>query len=161
MNKRWLMPAGVAAAALIAAGCGSSGGSASAPTGNTHTAAAPAANGGTAASGSALKSAKIGSVVVLTDAKGFTLYWFAIDTATKSNCSGACAAYWPPVIGAQTSGSGISGKFGTIRRSDGSLQTTYNGHPLYTYLADSAPGQTRGNNINLNGGLWHEVVVTG
>ena len=123
---------------------------------------AVAGSGGTTPSASGeLKTTTIGGAKVLTNAKGFTLYWFAIDTATKSNCSGACAAYWPPVIGAQTSGSGISGKFGTIRRSDGSLQTTYNGHPLYTYLADSAPGQTRGNNINLNGGLWHEVVVTG
>ncbi len=123
---------------------------------------AVAGSGGTTPSASGeLRTTTIGGVTVLTNAKGFTLYWFAIDTPTKSNCSGSCAQYWPPVIGAQTAGSGISGTFGTIRRSDGSLQTTYNGHPLYTYLADSAPGQARGNNINLNGGLWHEMVVTG
>jgi len=48
----------------------------------------------------------------------------------------------------------VTGRIGTIKRPDGSAQATYNGHPLYTYIGDSAPGQARGNNINLNGGLW-------
>jgi predicted lipoprotein with Yx(FWY)xxD motif len=48
-----------------------------------------------------------------------------------------------------------------IRRSNGQLQATYNGHPLYTYIGDSAPGQARGDNLNLSGGLWHQVTVTG
>lgn len=113
------------------------------------------------ASAGGLKTATIGGVTVLTNAKGRTLYWFAPDTPTKSNCNGSCAAYWPPVIGAQSAGPGITGKLGTIKRSDGSLQATYNGRPLYTYIADSAPGQARGNNIDLNGGLWHEVTVSG
>ena len=56
---------------------------------------------------------------------------------------------------------GVSGTFGTIKRSDGSAQATYNGHPLYTYVGDSAPGQAHGNNLNLNGGLWHEVTTSG
>jgi predicted lipoprotein with Yx(FWY)xxD motif len=50
---------------------------------------------------------------------------------------------------------------GTITRSDGTTQAVYNGHPLYTYIADTAPGQAHGNNLNLNGGLWHEVTVSG
>ena len=54
----------------------------------------------------------------------------------------------------------IIGRIGTIRRTDGSQQLTYNGHPLYTYIGDSTPGQARGNNLNLNGGLWHEVPVS-
>jgi hypothetical protein len=58
-------------------------------------------------------------------------------------------------------GTGITGKFGTIKRSDGSVQATYNGHPLYTYLADTAPGQAKGNGLNLSGGIWHEIVVSG
>ncbi|HUZ53413.1 MAG TPA: hypothetical protein VMU94_12915 [Streptosporangiaceae bacterium] len=159
MDKRWLVPAGVAAAALIAAGCGSSGGSASAPA--SHTAAAPASNGNTASSGSALKSAKIGGAVVLTDAKGFTLYWFAPDTSTKSMCNGSCATFWPPVKGPATLSAGMSGKLATITRSDGSVQATFNGHPLYTYKGDQSPGQASGNGLNLSGGVWHEVTVSG
>lgn len=104
---------------------------------------------------------KIGNVTVLTNAKGFTLYAFAPDTATKSNCNGTCAHYWPPVTGPVTAGSGVTGKLGTIKRSDGSTQATYNGHPLYTYSGDSKPGQDSGNNLNLSGGFWHVVPVTG
>jgi predicted lipoprotein with Yx(FWY)xxD motif len=118
---------------------------------------APAASG----HGTVLKTARIGGVTVLTNAKGLTLYWFAPDTATKSNCNGSCAAYWPPVTGSPSAGPGVTGRLGTIKRSDGSTQATYNGHPLYTYIADSGPGQARGNNLNLNGGLWHEVTVSG
>lgn len=108
-----------------------------------------------------LMARTISGVRVLTNAKGFTLYWFAPDTPTTSNCNGSCAAYWPPVIGKPAAGPGVTGRIGTITRSDGKTQATYNGHPLYTYIADSSPGQASGNNINLNGGLWHEVTVTG
>jgi predicted lipoprotein with Yx(FWY)xxD motif len=54
----------------------------------------------------------------------------------------------------------VPGRVGTIKRTDGSEQLTYNGHPLYTYIGDAAPGQARGNNLNLNGGLWHDVPVS-
>jgi predicted lipoprotein with Yx(FWY)xxD motif len=105
--------------------------------------------------------ATISGVPVLTSAKGYTLYWFAPDTASKSNCNGSCAQYWPPVTGTPSAGPGVTGKLGTIDRSDGSPQAAYNGHPLYTYIGDTAPGQAHGNNLNLNGGLWHEVTVSG
>ena len=154
MNKRWLAPAGLAAAVLITA-CGSS----STTTGSG--AAAPASSGPAASSSAALKTGKIGGAVVLTNAKGFTLYWFAPDTSTKSKCYGSCATYWPPVKGPATAGAGVTGKLGTITRSGGSMQATYNGHPLYTYAADSAPGQAKGNGLNLSGGVWHEVTVSG
>jgi predicted lipoprotein with Yx(FWY)xxD motif len=108
-----------------------------------------------------LKTARIGGVTVLTNANGLTLYWFAPDTPTTSKCTGSCAAYWPPVTGSPKAGPGVTGKLGTIRRPDGGLQATYDGHPLYTYVGDSGPGQARGNNLNLNGGLWYEVRVSG
>ncbi len=155
MSNRWLAPA-VPAAALVIAACGSSGGSGSAP---SSAAAAPASSA--ASSGTALKTAKIGGAAVLTSAKGFTLYWFAPDTPAKSNCNGSCAAYWPPVKGPATGGPGVTGRLGMIKRADGSQQATYGGRPLYTYIGDSAPGQAKGNNLNLNGGLWHEVIVSG
>jgi predicted lipoprotein with Yx(FWY)xxD motif len=115
----------------------------------------------TVASSGGLKVEHIGGASVLANAKGFTLYWFAPDTTTKSVCNGSCAVYWPPVKGPVTAGPGIPGKLGTIKRADGSTQATYDGHPLYTYVGDSAPGQARGNNLNLNGGLWHEVTTSG
>ena len=154
MNKTWLAPAGLAATLLIAA-CGSSTSSGS----NTSSAAAPASSA--AVSGSALKTTTIGGAAVLTNGKGFTLYWFAPDTSAKSNCNGSCATYWPPVKGPVTVGAGVTGKLATIKRSDGSVQATYNGHPLYTYVGDKAPGQAKGNGLNLSGGVWHEVTVSG
>ena len=113
--------------------------------------AAPAAAG-------TLKTANIGGVTVLTNANGLTLYWFVPDTATRSACYGTCAAYWPPVTGPATAGPGVTGTLSTITRSDGSVQAVYDGHPLYTYIGDTAPGQANGNGITLNGGLWHEVT---
>ncbi len=55
----------------------------------------------------------------------------------------------------------MTGKLGTFARTGGSMQETYDGHPLYTYVGDTAPGQAHGNNLNLNGGLWHVVPVSG
>jgi len=96
----------------------------------------------------------------VTNAKGFTLYWFVPDTATTSKCNGSCATFWPPVKGPATAGAGVTGKLATIKRADGSAQATYNGHPLYTYVGDHAPGQATGNGLNVNGGVWHEVTVS-
>ena len=119
-------------------------------------AAAPAATG----TGTGLKTTTIGGTTVLTNAKGFTLYSFAPDTPAASKCYGSCAQYWPPVTGPAAVGPGLTGRVGTIKRTDGPAQLTYNGHPLYTYIGDSAPGQARGNNLNLNGGLWREIRVS-
>jgi predicted lipoprotein with Yx(FWY)xxD motif len=113
----------------------------------------------TAAGGAMLKTGSVGRVTVLTNAQGRTLYWFAPDTSSKSACYGSCAQYWPPVSGPDKAGPGVTGTLATISRTGGSLQETYDGHPLYTYVGDTAPGQANGNNLNLNGGLWHEVVV--
>jgi predicted lipoprotein with Yx(FWY)xxD motif len=140
--------AGLAVAALVLFGLVVAGASSSAP--------AATATG----TGTGLKTTTIGGTTVLTNAKGFTLYSFAPDTPTASKCYGSCAVYWPPVTGTAAASPGLPGRIGTIKRTDGSEQLTYNGHPLYTYIADTAPGQARGNNINLNGGVWHEVPAS-
>ena len=152
MRNRLLALVVLVGAALLAAGCG---GSSPGSGGTSGTSSSPAS------SGSALKTTKISGVTVLTNAKGFTLYWFVPDTSTKSNCNGSCAQIWPPVKGPATAGTGVTGKLGTITRSDGSTQATYDGHPLYTYAADTAPGQANGNGINANGGVWHEMTASG
>ncbi len=136
--------AGLTVAALVLFGLALSGASPAAP----------------AATGTALTTTTISGTTVLTNANGLTLYSFAPDTPTASQCYGSCAAYWPPVTGTTAAGQGLPGKVGTITRTDGTEQLTYNGHPLYTYIGDTAPGQAKGNNLNLNGGLWHEVPVS-
>jgi predicted lipoprotein with Yx(FWY)xxD motif len=142
------LPAVVAAAAALVA-CSSAGASSGSSTSSPAVAAA-----GT------VKTATIAGVTVLTNSKGFTLYSFAPDTSTTSKCNGTCAQNWPPVTGPVTA-SGVTGTFGTIKRSDGSVQATFDGHPLYTFAGDTAPGQAKGNGLNASGGLWHEITTSG
>ena len=161
MRKIW-GAAGLAALALTVSACASSASSspsaANTPAagGNSST-AAPAA----AAGGNTVTEKTIGGQQVLVDSKGMTLYWFAIDTSTKSNCTGSCLTYWPPVKGPLTAGSGVTGTLGTITGADGTKQATYMGHPLYTYIGDKSAGQNTGNGKNLSGGLWWEMTVSG
>jgi predicted lipoprotein with Yx(FWY)xxD motif len=62
------------------------------------------------------------------------------------------------VTGTAAAGPGVTGRLGTITRTGGETQATYNGHTLHTYVGDTHPGQANGN--NLNGGLWHEVTIS-
>ena len=149
----WLVPAAVAAAALIVAACASSG------SGSNGAAGRPSHAAGSASSSSTLRTAPINGAAVLTNANGFTVYSFAPDTPTTSKCNGSCAHSWPPVEGPAMAGPGVTGTVGTITRSDGTIQATYNGHPLYTYLGDTAPGQAKGNGLNVAGGIWLEVTA--
>ena len=157
MRNRWLAAAGLAAATVMLAACGSS--AASSPSaGSTANVVVPA--------GSGIKTVSISQGKVLTNAKGRTLYWYAIDTANKSNCNGKCATFWPPVpASTKVSGVSLPGKFGSITRSDGSKQLTYDGHPLYTFVEDTAPGTDKGNGITTSGGntadLWWAVTPSG
>ena len=155
--RKLLTAASLAAAVLAVAACASS----SSSTTTTSSTPAAGATSSAAASGTTLMERSIGGVEVLTNSAGHTLYWFAPDTSTTSKCTGSCATYWPPVTGPATAGSGVTGTLGVITRSDGTMQATYDGHPLYTYVGDSAPGQNKGNGLNLSGGLWHEVTVSG
>ena len=155
--------AALAALALALTACASSSSSSSAPATSATGAGAGAGSSAPAsnASGSALAMKTINGTAVVTDAQGMTLYWFVPDTSTASKCTGSCATYWPPVTGAVTAGSGVTGTLGTITRPDGTTQATYDGHPLYTYIGDTAPGQAKGNGKNLSGGVWYEMTVSG
>ena len=157
--RRHLIIASLAAAVLALTACASSSSSSSssaaAPSGT------PAAGASSSSSGTTLMVRTIGGAQVLTNSAGLTLYSFAPDTSTTSKCTGSCATFWPPVKGPVTAGSGVTGTLGVITRPDGTMQATYDGHPLYTYVGDSAPGQNKGNGLNLSGGVWHEVTVSG
>jgi predicted lipoprotein with Yx(FWY)xxD motif len=116
------------------------------------------------AKGSTLKlaSSKLGQILV--DGKGRTLYLFEADKNGQSACSGACAATWPPLTASSPSaGSGLdNAALSTTKRTDGTQQVTYHGHPLYYYAGDgTSPGSTRGENLNTFGGVWYAVDGTG
>ncbi len=165
-NRWWAAPILAGGAALLAA-CGSSAApstSTSTPaTGGSSSSAATSQQSNSNASTTTIMTHSTSKGTVLTNAQGKTIYWFAIDTATMSNCNGSCASFWPPVIGkpAAASGTTLPHGFGTITRSDGKVQATYNGHPLYTYVGDTAPGQFNGNGKNLSGGLWWAMTPSG
>ena len=55
----------------------------------------------------------------------------------------------------------MTGEFGTITRPDGTIQATWDGHPLYTASLDAAPGQANGNNRDVDGGIWYEAIIPG
>jgi predicted lipoprotein with Yx(FWY)xxD motif len=107
-------------------------------------------------------SSSLGKIIV--DGRGRTLYLFEKDRRGRSACSGACATYWPPLI---TRGKPIAGRgarrslLGTIRRANGSQQVTYAGHPLYRYVQDTKPGQTRGEGSQLFGAGWDALSPAG
>jgi len=163
MRNRW--SAKLFAAPLLAAGavaiaaCGSSTPPASS---STHSAAASPASGANASSVT-IMTHTTSKGTVLTNAQGKTLYWFAIDTPTTSKCTGTCATYWPPVLGkpVAAAGTSLTMGFSTITRSNGQIQATYDGHPLYTYVSDTAAGQIGGNGLNASGGLWWAMTPTG
>ena len=151
MRNTWLVPVGAIAATLVIAACGSS---------STNNGGS-GGSGGSAGSTTALSAKKVGSATLLTNSKGHTLYWFALDSSTASKCNGGCVQFWPPLVGPVTAGSGVKGTLGVITRSNGSKQATWNGHPLYTYVGDTTPGMAKGNGLNLSGGVWHDIVLTG
>jgi predicted lipoprotein with Yx(FWY)xxD motif len=151
--KVFAAPVLVVGAALIAA-CGSS-------TPPASSSSSPAT--GSHASTVTIMTRSTSKGTVLTNAAGKTLYWFAIDTSTMSKCTGTCTTYWPPVIGKPTAAAGTSlpHGFSTITRPGGQTQATYDGHPLYTYVSDTAAGQIGGNGLNLSGGLWWAMTPSG
>ena len=100
----------------------------------------------------------------LTDGTGRAVYLWSKDSMDKSACSGACAGAWPPVqaTGKVTvSGSAMGSDLGTITRSDGTKQVTYEGHPLYYFAGDSGPGQTNGQGSDGFGAKWWLAAPSG
>jgi len=166
MTRRVWGAVGAVGLFMLAAACGSSAAS-SAP--STSAPAAPAsapATSAPAASPSAaplavLKTEQTSLGMVLTNAQGFTVYWFAKDSPTASTCAGACAAAWPPVLGMPRAESGVKlgGTLGEIKRANGTMQATYNGHPLYLFAGDQAPGQANGNGVDGFGALWYAFKI--
>jgi predicted lipoprotein with Yx(FWY)xxD motif len=102
--------------------------------------------------------------MVLVTANGHTLYLFGKDRNDKSACSASCAQFWPPLLsrGKPTAGPGVRASLlGTTKRSNGSLQVTYNKHPLYTYALDKKPGQTKGEGVSAFGAKWYALSAKG
>lgn len=163
--RRIAMALGLALAAALALGaCSSGGGSGgasanpAAPTSAASPAAADSATGTTIAT-------HVGTAgTYLSDTSGRAVYLWKADTSDSSTCSGACAAAWPPVTttgAAHASGSAQAADLGTTKRSDGALQVTYDGHPLYYYAGDSGAGATNGQGNNAFGATWWLVAPSG
>ncbi len=98
---------------------------------------------------------------VLATSKGMTLYLYTPDGKNKSVCTGSCAQAWPPLMtkGKPVAAMGVNKSLlGTTKRANGKLQVTYNGHPLYTYVADTKPGDVAGEGV---GGIWFVVNASG
>ena len=142
--------------ALCIAACGGStttGGGPYGSGGSNPPATATPATGGSGSSAviqTATVTVKGQSETVLTNAQGMTLYYFTPDSATQSACSGACAQEWPPLVftgsGGPTSSTTLAGKLSVQMDANG-RQVEYNGHPLYTFSGDTAPGQTNGEGL--------------
>jgi predicted lipoprotein with Yx(FWY)xxD motif len=159
------------AAALAITGCGSSdnesggaygGKGSSATTDNSGKTTTSGAAGGRVTFVSQASVPKLG--LVLVDSKGYTLYDFHKDKGVKSACYGNCAKVWPPLTteGAPKPSNGaMASKLGTTERSDGSVQVTYAGHPLYTYVADKKPGEANGHDFSSYGAQWYALKANG
>ena len=142
--------------ALVVAGCGGSSSSSS-----TSTASETSASSG----GGTVSAAEISGLgTVLVNSEGMTVYMFAKDQGTTSSCYGTCEQGWPPVIaeGKPTAGEGaMSSQLGTTERKDGTMQVTYAGHPLYTFVEDKEPGEATGNESTAFGGKWSVMDEAG
>lgn len=117
-----------------------------------------------ASTGTQVKVSKTKLGQILVNAQGRTLYMFAADKHGKSTCYGQCATFWPPLLtsSAHVTGTGVTASLlSTTKRTDGKLQITYNGHPLYRFLKDAKSGQTNGQGLNASGGLWWVMSPAG
>ena len=152
--RRIMVVIGIAVVAFAVAACGGSSGGGY---GGGSTASSSSGKGSVA-----LASTKLGKVLV--DGSGRTLYLFEADKGAMSKCDGACASAWPPLTtsGKPSVGAGVvAAKLGTAKRADGTTGVTYDGHPLYTYAGDGAPGQTTGEGLTDYGAPWYALSAAG
>jgi predicted lipoprotein with Yx(FWY)xxD motif len=150
--------------AVAIAGCGSSGSGSSGGSGGGLYGGSGAQSVPTTAPAAASPAAIGLSQGHLVDAQGRTLYLFEADTTSKSTCSGACAQGWPPATtsGQPKASQGVTASLlGTTKRSDGSTQVTYHGHPVYRFAGDAKAGQSNGEGVNAFGAEWWEVSAAG
>lgn len=159
--RRMAVIAGVGALALSLAACGSTSPASTSNSGgqNGTTANSTSATGTTVGTST---SPKYGKILVTTS--GRTLYLLTADTASKSACTGYCTSVWPPLTttGTPQAGNGAKGTLlGTITRSDGTKQVTYDGHPLYRFANDTAAGQVNGEGVQSFGGTWYALSPSG
>lgn len=145
---------------LLAAACGSS----SSPSTSTSGAPAASSSGSSSVKLSAKKVAGLGAVLV--DASGRTLYTFAPDKGQKVTCTGSCAAVWPPLKIPAGQKPALSGGVkaslvSSVSDPAGGNVVTYNGWPLYLYVADPSPGTAHGQALNSSGGLWYVITPSG
>ncbi len=131
-------------------GSSSTGAATTAPTTAPTPTIAPTSSSSSAVIQTATATVKGQSEMILTNAQGMTLYYFTADTATKAACTAGCIKIWPPLLftgsGAPTSSTSLSGKL-TVQTDANGSQCEYNGHPLYNYSGDTAPGQTNGEGL--------------
>jgi predicted lipoprotein with Yx(FWY)xxD motif len=155
-RRRWVAVPFAMGTLALAAACS--------PYGGTSTAGSSASVPAGSATGAVVSSASTTLGTVLVSKTGLTLYDFANDTGGRSTCNAGCAETWRPVAAPDALPSslpGVAAKLGSTVRSDGSKQLTVSGHPVYTFEGDSGPGQTNGNGLTLNGGLWTAVSRDG
>ena len=156
MQSKVLVTAATVAVALLAAACGGT---------TQSTAAASPSPSPAAAAGMTIAvatNAKLGQILV--DGKGMTVYLWVADTATTSTCYTTCATFWPPVLttGAPKAGAGAQASLlGTTTRTDGMVQVTYAGHPLYYFQKDKQAGDATGQGSNGFGALWWVMSPAG
>jgi predicted lipoprotein with Yx(FWY)xxD motif len=153
----------LAATGVLAAACGGNGsGSGGSGGGLYGGGGSPTSSGASGVATVTAANSKLGQILV--DGSGRTLYLFAKDQPNQSACAGACAAAWPvnQSSGPPKAGGSVKASLlGTIKRSDGATQVTYNHHPLYYYSGDSAPGQQNGQGLDAFGAKWFVVGPAG
>ena len=154
----------VAAAATVAACSSAASSTAAAPAASPAGASSSGTGAGASSGGTVITTAKSSAGTVLTNGSGKAVYLWAKDTGDMSNCNGACAGAWPPVTTTGTAtaaGSAKASDIGTITRSDGTKQVTYDGHPLYYFSGDSGPGMASGQGSDAFGAKWWLVAPAG